>query len=628
MKKIGSYPINFFRQHHGTITVSAALMMPMLIGFFSVAVDGARFNSERSRLTDALNQSVYAVAVMDNRNATAADKKSNVDLVGNYLAYYFPSNDIDINNASIEVNARSIYDDKQVLQAVDYSVNTSQIAHPIFNSQQGGKVGFQKDVTLRGNGLSGSVRRSTVSQSIPTDYAFVVDFSSSMAQDSAERGLSREALLKKVVRTLGQKVFGLNDGSTIGLVPYSTGVTTVLNKSNYVKVNGSEFKNDGSKEFGCTYAGKMKDKYNKINWDFWYNKPSEGMFSKKYTSTKAEKQASQASQNAISAFTKLTDDNLESYYINIVALANGYVDRSSRNRAATNWLVNKGYCYISSSSKLICDADSKSSIHNSDNTIELQKNLNNYLDVSESEADNYGIINPTTMDIDGTLAGDYLFDEDNVRTFVAFQNYEMFVSGYSSRFVSVPFSQACYYAYGDGDSDSQNNAQYSHTSSFYLKAGKVTKPSYYLIDLTDDVGILSEFDDMHPFGNTDSLSGLLRSVPLLAKGMNTRKIIFVITDGLDNQPAFRQKLMDEPYNLCTVIKDGLKKYPENTPTTDSDIYYISLIDTSDARKTVKEWAKICVGDNHSFVATDMNSLLEIIGNVMFKNTIEYINPGE
>lgn len=240
MKKIGLYPINFIRQHQGAITVSAALMMPMLIGFFSVAVDGARFNSERSRLTDALNQSVYAVAVMDNRNATAADKKDNINLVGDYLSYYFPTNDVDINNASIEVNAKSIYDNKNVLQAVDYSVNTSQIAHPIFNSSQGDSIGFQKDVTLRGNGLSGSVRRSTVSQSIPTDYAFVVDFSSSMTDSSAEWGLSREELLKKVVRTLGQKVFDLKDGSTIGLVPYSTGVTTVLNKSNYVTSSSKE----------------------------------------------------------------------------------------------------------------------------------------------------------------------------------------------------------------------------------------------------------------------------------------------------------------------------------------------------------------------------------------------------
>lgn len=105
--------------------------------------------------------------------------------------------------------------------------------------------------------------------------------------------------------------------------------------------------------------------------------------------------------------------------------------------------------------------------------------------------------------------------------------------------------------------------------------------------------------------------------------MNTRKIIFVITDGLDNKPDFRQELMAR-HGLCNVIKEGLKKYPDGTPTTDSDIYYISLVKNTSA----DEWADYCVGSENAFIATNLDSLLEIIGNVMFKNTIEYINPGE
>lgn len=76
--------------------------------------------------------------------------------------------------------------------------------------------------------------------------------------------------------------------------------------------------------------------------------------------------------------------------------------------------------------------------------------------------------------------------------------------------------------------------------------------------------------------------------------------------------------------LCNVIKEGLKKYPDGTPTTDSDIYYISLVRNTSA----DEWADYCVGPENAFIATNLDSLLEIIGNVMFKNTIEYINPGE
>lgn len=564
-------------------------MLPVLLGFYSVAIDGARFNSERSRLNDALNQSVYAVAIMDNRNDTGAHKQENTKKVSDYMSYYLP--DKTINNDKIQVSANSVIDSTGVEVGIDYQVNASQITNPIFNLAQSSGGGFSKNVTLRGNGLTGTVRRSTVKNIIPTDYAFVVDFSSSMAEASAEKGLSREKLLKKVVRTLGEKVFGLDDGSTIGIVPYSTGVLTVLDKTNYVS--------SSSKEFGCTYAGKMKDQYNNIDWDFWYNKPSASAFYSRF--------GFNVLNRTVSSFKVLTNDILKDYYIEIVAKANGY-----SGSKATNWLNNKGYC-----SNDICDADSKSSLNNPRNIRELIANLNNYIDVSYSEAGYSAIINPLTMDVSGTLSGDYLFNEKNVRTFPAFQNFPSKKSGYMR---TVPFAQSCYYAYSELDA---RGKEYSHETTFYKKAGGVTKPSHYLVELTDNENVLNEFDGMRPFGNTDSLAGLLRTVPLLAKGKNTRKIIFVISDGLDNKPDFRVDLMRN-HQLCKVIKDGLRKYPSGTPTTDSDIYYISLTNNT----SVTEWANLCVGSTNSFIATNLNDLLKIIGDVMFKNTIEYINPND
>lgn len=78
------------------------------------------------------------------------------------------------------------------------------------------------------------------------------------------------------------------------------------------------------------------------------------------------------------------------------------------------------------------------------------------------------------------------------------------------------------------------------------------------------------------------------------------------------------------YNLCGVIKDGLKKYPEDRKATESDIFYISLVNNY----TVKQWGDECVGTDNSFVATKLDELIEILSSIMFKNTIEYINPAE
>lgn len=556
---------NFLKQNKGSIAVSFALMLPALLGFYSLVVDGARFNSERSRLADALNQSVYAVAVSDNRNSTAAAKTENIAKVESYLAYYFPDKNID--TKSIKINERFIYDEKNVLSAVDYSVNADQITHPIMNlSKAGGQSGFHANVVLRGNGLSGVVRRTTVTKSIPTDYVFVVDFSGSMTSSSAESGLTREKLLKKVVNTLGQQIFELDNGSTIGFVPYSNGVPVRLDKTNYSSSQG--------KEIGCTHIAKMKSDFESLDWNFWYNKPR-----------------GDSNSTTVTSLKNLTNTAQQTYYQNVIAKANGQGE---------NWLLSKGYC-VKENKKLLCDADSRSNINNPANVAELNKNYNNYWRFSRNSYIYNTMLNSSNVDIEGTLAGDYLFKEENVKTYVS-------SLGQASQ---IPLGYGgCYYAVPS-------------RSTIYQRIKDLTQPAYYLLDLSSDPSILTEFSAMSPEGGTESLWGLLRAVPLLAKGTNERKMMFVISDGLDSNPALRKQMMEQ-YDLCQVIRDGLKKYPEGTPTTSASIYYISLINNS----SPTEWAKSCVGTGNAYTATNLNQLMAVIGSLMFQNSISYINPDE
>ena len=580
MKNIVSLCKAFLKINKGTIAISTAIMFPSLLGFYSIAIDGSRFNSDRARLNDAINNSVYALAVVDNRNETPEAKAANNQLANNYISYYFPKETINADN--VTVNATTVYDEDNLLAAVDYQVTANKISHPVFEfSKTDNNMGFDKNVTISGNETSGTARRTTsVPKTGATDYVFVVDFSTSMTYASAQSGYTREKLLKSVVRRLGEQVFELNNGSTIGIVPYSIGVPTRLDKTNYASAS--------SKEIGCTYAGKMKDGYESLDWSFWYNKPTGANTGRTIT---------------LNDFITRNDKDLRSYYINIIAKANGYVN-STKNPAADNWLIDKGYCYANAKGELICDADDKSSIHNDRNQVELEKNLKNFLDVSYYEYIKYGIMNENTMDIEGTLSGDYLFNEDNVKTLVNFQN----------PLTDIPFYWTCADAYDN---------TYSHKTAMYKKIKEIEKPAYYLLDLTDDSTVFDEFDSMYPQGYTESLSGLLRSIPLLANGKNPRKYIFVISDGEDSHEGFRRTLM-KSYNLCGVIKDGLKKYPEDRKATESDIFYISLVNNY----TVKQWGDECVGTDNSFVATKLDELIEILSSIKFKNTIEYINPAE
>lgn len=576
MKNIFSLCNTFLISKKGTIAIATAIMFPSLLGFYSIAIDGSRFNSDRARLNDAIDNSVYALAVVNNGNDTNEEKTANAELANNYISYYFPMETI--NSADVAVTATTITDEDNLLVAIDYQVIANKLSHPIFEfyNIEKNNIGFDKDVTIRSNGISGTVRRTmAVPKAEASDYIFVVDFSTSMTYNSADRDYKREGLLKKVVRQLGTQVFELNNGSTIGIVPYSVGVPIMLDKTNYA--------GPSSKEIGCTYAGKMKGGYDSIDWSFWYNKPT-----------------GQYASSTLSKFIDRTDLGLRTYYINVIAKSNGYTTEAT----AKNWLVDKGYCYCSSSGVLLCDADDKSSIHNDDNKIELEKNLSNFLDVTYHEFNQHGIMNEKTMDIEGTLSGGYLFDEGNVKNMVNFQNTLAY----------IPFYRSCVDAYDD---------TYAHKTTIYKEIKNITKPAYYLLDLTDNASIFDEFDAMYPQGYTESLSGLLRAVPALAKGKNKRKYIFVISDGYDTYPTFRRKLMTD-YDLCGVIKDGLKKYPEDRKATESDIFYISLVNNS----TVKQWADECVGTNNSFVATNLAQLMAILNGIMFQNTIEYINPAE
>ncbi len=585
MKKIYLLSLKFCKDKHGAIAVSFAFMLPALIGFFSIAVDGSRFNAERSRLNDALNQSVYAVAITDNRNATKEDKKQNAQQAARYLTYYFPDKKISLDTVSVSAKTVTETDTNSfTIPAVDYQVNANVISHPILSSSKNGSAGFSANITIHGSGLSGVVRRTLVENPIPGDYVFVVDFSGSMTSSSAESGYSRERLLKKVVRDVSEEIFDLKDGSTIGIVPFSYAVPVKLDKTNYVS--------NQSKEYGCSYIGKMKGKLETLDWNFWYNKPGGG---------------GKRLPTDISEFVTKTDDALKDYYYYIAEL-NGQDTERKKN----NWLIDRNYCREYGrllQRKLRCDADPSSDIHNALNQYKLNDQYNAFKDFTAQEGDYTTILNEATMDIAGTLSGDYLFDVSNVRTMISFHN--------SNRVFGIP---------PNGNKELAPPAYFGCNYASPIAYGSatlktITKPKYYLMNLSDNKKIIDEFEDMSPEGGTNSLSGLLRSVPLIAQGKNPRKIIYIISDGQDDNPQLRRTLMIE-HNLCGVIKDGLKKYPANTPTKDSDIYYISLIQNS----TTSDWAANCVGQDHAFIATNIDELKKAIKGAMYKNKIEYINP--
>lgn len=626
--------VKFIKANRGAVTVATAIVFPVLIGFYSVAIDGARFNSERSRLNDAINQSVYALAVQNNPNASdAAVQSENKQLVADYLSYYLPHIHPDQNN--IDVIATPYVDQATGVTGIDYQVTAQEISHPIFDMKRNDadSAAFNSNVTISSNNFSGKARRTTVPETIPTDYVFVVDFSGSMRREvsggySMPGSVALVDGLKNVVLTLSKEVFALQDGSTVGIVPFSSGIPAILDKTNYAGAT--------SKEIGCSYIGVLKERYADINWDFWYNKPNSENFNAKLFDKTGFLKNKTVSQDVANKFLEKTNNGLRRWYLQTIAPSNG-----KSGKAAKNWLTKTtGYCKVLdksgnviegnaldnidwstvSNDSILCDADPKSDINNIDNKDTFNKQLSAFLEFSMLETNYNSFLNEYTMDIDSTLSGDYLFNDRNIKTFVAFQNLTQY----------TPLQHSCFYAFNAGYNVDGTGAMtvVSHNDNFYNYAKKIKKPSYYPIELTDDFNNLSDFSSMTPAGATETLSGLLYAVPLIAKGINTRKIIFVISDGTDDYPSFRQTLMNKKNDLCNKITKGLKIYPSGTKTDDAEIYYISLTDSQQGLDFLQEWKNICVGQDRGYVASDLDKLKAIIGNIMFKNRIDYVNANE
>lgn len=198
-------------QEYGGVSAMFAIMFPALLLFYSVAFDGASFQSSKARLVDGTNQGALAIAMMDNRNVSREDYRDNIALLHNYLAYYVPEATIDDNKLIVKVRNNYSKTDNSKLVSVDYLAQGQINMRPMLSEHNNVNVdadfaappkGFDRIVHINSDGSGGTIRRTIEEKSNPTDYVMVLDFSGSMRWASDQPGLSRIELLKKYRQNL------------------------------------------------------------------------------------------------------------------------------------------------------------------------------------------------------------------------------------------------------------------------------------------------------------------------------------------------------------------------------------------------------------------------------------------
>ncbi|MBG6242164.1 MAG: VWA domain-containing protein [Candidatus Symbiopectobacterium sp. Dall1.0] len=588
------YAVDFFllvfRRESGAMALPFAIMFPILLMFFSFALDGAHFQSNRARLADAMNQGVLAIAINDRCDYVAdkecavkhGNKEANEKVLSDYLNYYLPYVTFTDNGLDVIVSLNR--DNSEKLTSIDYNVSGIATLHPIFKKYN--EVGFNDDIHIRADSSAGTVRKSMEQKSLPTDFVFVVDVSGSMAFDINGRiptikSSAKYDLLKDAVVDFSQIILNGNEKNTIGIVPFNIGVPVKLSKNDLF----------GGKEIGCSFVGKLKKEYakvsnKKIDFNFWYNK----------------------NFNENNKSFEQQDKVITSYYKSVVSPVLGLT---------MDQMVNdKKWCTEISKVKgsYSCDADPRANLRA--HPEEFTLHYNNAKKLYESAKKQLNVVNIDTIDFDETLKDDYLFSDKSVTTYPYFNYYKK----------DGMFNEMCNGS-ARGRVKSIFKSDVKNKTDFSGYSRGIDSPYPYLIELTSNADIISQFKKMYLLGaNTDSSSGLLRSLPVIAKGNNPKKVIIMVTDGVDSGgPKALTTALHEEYHICKRIKEGLLNYNKIHKTVEVDIFFISLAKSGIDGYNVKFWRDFCVGDDNAFVVSDYQSLVNVLAKIFKKEKINFID---
>ncbi len=581
-----------FRRESGVMILPFAIMFPMLLMFFSFALDGAYFQSTRARLADAMNQGTLAIAINDRCDYVAdkecavkhRNKEANKKLLSHYLNYYFPNITFTDNDLDVIVNLNR--NNAKELTSIDYNGTGIAKLHPIFKKYNG--VGFSDDVIVRADSSAGTVRKLVENHNIPTDFVFIVDVSESMREKiSGSDDDIKYDILKKAIVDISQAIFNNNKKNTIGIVPFNVGVPVKLSKTNLF----------GGKETGCSFAGKLKKQYTEfrsksVDFNFWYNK---------YLDDKVNN-------------IKKQDELITSFYEKTVAVV---------LHLTMPQMVDKKWCTTYSEKNIpfySCDADSRANLRA--HTDEYNLHYDHVKKLNKIADEYLSIVNSETIDFNEALKDKNLFSDSSVTTYTYFP-YRLHNEYHPM------FHHMCEYVnyftfYRPG-----RNTINSHKLNDFVKEMKYRQsPPSYLIELTSNPEVISQFEKMSVMGGyTDTISGLLRSLPVIAKGHNAKKVIIMVTDGDDTYrgPKSLSSKLHKDYKICKRIKEGLLTYNKIYKTNEVDIFYISLSSTKGDDRHIKFWREFCVGDDNAFVANDYLSLVNILTKVYKKERINFID---
>ena len=648
----------FLKCTSGAVAISMAIMLPAIFTCMAFSINQAYTMRHRAKLSEATNEASLAVIAIDNKNVDVDAKKQNRKIALNYINYFITKKignesqtDENLLESGAQINVD--YDEDRKEYYIAYNHQFDELTKNGYSDEQKP----QSVVVSSKTESYGNTRKYQNHDSI--DFAFISDFSASSTclysdtncndyspNNSAQRRLDyMKAAIVDVV-----KEYEKYSEYQFALVPYDIGVPVESQTKNAA----------GGKNYGCSVMYKMNQVWDSINYNFWANKNIA------YTHWRKLKR-----DNVIQDYT-----NISNYFPKHRKLANYYMDYSYYNYYSQligpalnsdpdnisnmQVLKEKGLCYErtdlwdrleNGQAQWACGTDR--SDHPEKNTYEINKDYGNlvqlfdYMFSKDYDKVHYSFANTITVDVKGTI--NTLFSEMN-ENIITFERPIAPVVAEFSPFMGM--CQAPLYSNNIMnkeiiDAKKVTDVAYSNIGKGKFVANFESAP--HLIPFSDNAehnrDLLNSIQKANwmPGGGTDTITALLRTVPVMAEGKGNNKVMIIISDGKDDPGAdvLRDIFLDE--GVCQAITAGLRSKDnfDNGYITklakSAIIYYIKLtpnagnLTTNDQYEAeFGKWFTKCMNGNSMFLmeARDRKSLTDVISKIIEIETGKFIKKTE
>ncbi len=537
------------RDQRGTIMISFAVLLPILMILVALGINSVKMFIAKAKLSDVSAE----VGLIVSASSSVTDKgqypPEMKNLVTHYVQNFFPeaSKTPEVTFKFSEVSTETTTNAEYMTYHPSIKV---ELPFPFYHATLSEGA---KNFTISATPLT--VKKQV---SRPVDVLFIVDFSTS------QKG-TKMRILKEVFRDLTNFILSSNPESKVGIVPFSSGVAVKYPETNQ----------RGGPKAGCSVLFVPKKEW-AIDYAFWGDK----YVNKKYTK--------------LSDQSYYIDDYRRKYYLDRVAKSRPALTADALNgqwcRKNDVWGTNVGQtqysCFDHRFKTLDLDGSvvAKDDIYTQRAQQIIEQQYAMAFKVRERQRTTKTIEHDDAIDYEATL--NQMFSEEAIITFPMLWTDR---ENYSYRVYNL----MC------------------HNTGWWGQFGDLSSARLYswLIELTNNANELHQFQNMEPQGWTATSSGLVRSVPVMMKGTNPRKIFVVMSDGDDS--TYPAKVTDrylKQYNLCEKIRSGIIERSQ-THTERVDIYYVS---TTNSDKRVNYWKDYCTGEGNAAKAVNRQAIVTLI----------------